>query len=97
VTGIGQDSSSDKQDATKKDASPIVRTCITNGAPFKDEGGKCDLTYLYRHLIAKDKEALACSFRSETGTCLLNKEKMTQGQIDVLVQMVLEEQDRLKE
>jgi hypothetical protein len=95
MMGIGQDSSSDKQDATKKDASPIVRTCITNGAPFKDKDGKCDLTYLYRHLIAKDKEALACSFRSETGTCLLNKETMTQEQIDILVQMVLDDQGKL--
>lgn len=96
MTGIEQGSGSDKQDATKKDASPIVRTCITNGAPFKDEDGKCDLTYLYRHLIAKDKEALACSFRSETGTCLLNKEKMSQEQIDVLVQMVFDEQGKFK-
>jgi hypothetical protein len=96
VTGIGQDSSSEKCDASKKDASPIVRTCITNGAPFKDQDGKCDLTYLYRHLIAKDKEALACSFRSETGTCLLNKEQMTQDQIDILVQMVLDDQGKFK-
>ena len=96
MTGIGQDSNLDKYDALKKDASPIVRTCITNGAPFKDVGGKCDLTYLYRHLIAKDKEALACSFRSETGTCLLNKETMTQDQIDLLVQMVLDDQGKFK-
>ncbi len=95
MTEIERDSGSDKQDATKKDASPIVRTCITNGAPFKGHGGKCELTYLYRQLIAKDKEALACSFRSETGTCLLNKETMTQEQIDILVQMVLDDQGKL--
>ena len=96
MTAIERDSGSDKQDATKKDASPIVRTCIKNGAPFKDQGGKCDLTYLYGHLIAKEKEGLACSFRSETGTCLLNKEQMTQDQIDVLVQMVLDDQGKFK-
>jgi hypothetical protein len=96
VTGIEQDSSSDKQDATKRDASPLVGTCITNGAPFKAQDGKCELTYLYRQLIAKEKEGLSCSFRSETGTCLLNKEKMTQDQIDLLVQMVLDDQGKLK-
>lgn len=92
---IEPESGSEKYNATKKDASPLVRTCITNGAPFKDQEGKCELTSLYSHLIAKDKEALACSYRSDTGTCLLNKEKMTQEEIDVLVQVVLEEQRKL--
>lgn len=75
-------------------ASPLVRRCITGRAAFKEEDGKCGFTSLYHHLIAKDKEILMCSYRGETGTCLLNKEEMTQDQVDELVKMVMDAQKK---
>jgi len=86
-----QDNSSGKYDATKINASPLVRMCITKGAMYKEEDGKCGLIPISYILIGQEKELLACSYRSETGTCHLNKEKMSQKEIDDLVQMVLED------
>jgi hypothetical protein len=75
-------------------ASPLVRMCITEGATFRDKDKKCELTYLYGKLIAKEKEALACSYRSETGTCILGREKLPQKEIDELVKMVMDAQKK---
>lgn len=89
-----QDSSSGKYDAAKINASPLVRMCIMEGAMHKEEDGKCGLTSLSYKLVGGEKELLACSYRSETGSCLLNKEKMSQEEVDVLVRIVLEDRQK---
>jgi len=89
-----QDSSSGKYDAAKINASPLVRMCITKGAMYKEEDGKCGLTSISYILIGGEKELLACSYRSEIGTCHLNKEKMSQEEVDVLVKIVLEDRQK---
>jgi len=81
-------------DSKAINASPLVRMCITEGATFKDEDRKCGLTSISYILIGEEKELLACSYRSETGACLLGKEKMTQCQVDELVKLVMDAQKK---
>jgi len=82
-------------EGAKKNISRLVEVCILGGAAFKDKDGKCDLAALYYHVIANDKDILTCSHRGTGGACSLGREKMSQGEVDELVKLVLEEKKRM--